>query len=92
MIEKFTQLFKPSLSLFIVCLFATAGVNAQLINEGGTIKISNGAAVICYGNVVNTSGTITNDGKLETRGSFINTGSYNSTANEDSLCSLKQVL
>ena len=37
------------------------------------------------GDVKNISGTITNDGKIEVQGNFINSGTYTSTANEDSL-------
>ena len=37
------------------------------------------------GNIQNASGTITNDGKLEVQGNFINDVTYNSTGNEDSV-------
>src|SRR4051794_26759746 len=58
---------------------------SQLSIEGGSVKILNGASIICSGDVTNNSGTINNDGRLETHGSFVNNGTYNSTANGDSL-------
>jgi len=58
---------------------------AQLVNNGGTITLQQGAYLVCTGNLTNTSGTITNDGRIEVKGSFANSGTYNSTSNEDSL-------
>ncbi len=60
-------------------------VKSQLINNGATITIQNGAYVLANGDVKNISGTITNDGKIEVQGNFINSGTYTSTASEDSL-------
>src|SRR3954470_18951420 len=65
--------------------FLSIAAKSQLSIEGGSVKIFNGASIICSGDVTNNSGTITNDGRLETHGSFLNNGTYNSTANEDSL-------
>ena len=59
--------------------------NAQLYNNGATITVQNGAYIMAMGDVRNTSGTITNDGKIEVQGNFTNSGTYTSTANEDSL-------
>jgi hypothetical protein len=60
-------------------------LKAQLINNGATITIQNNASVIVMGELKNNTGVITNDGKLEVQGNFINTASYTSTAAEDSL-------
>ena len=59
--------------------------NAQLFNNGGIITVQNGAYIMAMGDIRNASGTITNDGKIEVQGNFVNTGTYTSTANEDSL-------
>ena len=59
--------------------------NAQLFNNGGIITVQNGAYIMAMGDIKNASGTITNDGKIEVQGNFVNTGTYTSTANEDSL-------
>ncbi|MDB5250633.1 MAG: hypothetical protein JWQ40_5027 [Segetibacter sp.] len=82
---KYTPLLFSRPNFLIAFLFVSASVNAQLTLAGGTIRISDGASIVCNGSVTNTSGTIINDGKLETHGSFINHGTYNSTANGDSL-------
>ena len=63
----------------------STATTAQWNNDSGTIRIMNGGSVVCIGNFTNASGTITNDGKLEVRGNFNNSGIYNSTAKEDSL-------
>lgn len=65
----------------LVGLFATA----QLVNNGGTIIVQQGAYVVCAGALTNTGGTITNDGRIEVKGAFTNTGTYTSTAAEDSV-------
>jgi hypothetical protein len=74
---------------FLLTTIALTGIlsaaNAQLYNNGGTITIQNNASVIVTGEVINTAGTITNDGKLEVKGNFTNAGTYTSTAAEDSL-------
>jgi hypothetical protein len=62
-----------------------ASVNAQLYNNGGTITIQNNAYVVVTGEIINTTGTISNNGKLEVKGNFTNTGIYNSVGAEDSL-------
>lgn len=71
--------------LFLAISSTVMTANAQLYNNGGTIKISNGAVIFCNGSVTNAAGTIVNDGKLEVQGSFINNATYNSTLPEDSL-------
>ena len=74
---------------FLLSTIAFSGlatsVNAQLYNNGGTITIQNNAYVFVTGEVINTAGTITNDGKLEVKGNFTNAATYNSTGAEDSL-------
>lgn len=67
----------------LLCTFF--GTKAQLVNNGGTITLQPGAYLVCTGNLSNTSGTITNDGRIEVQGNFVNGGTYNSTLNEDSL-------
>lgn len=65
----------------LVALF----VQAQLVNNGATIVVQSGATIFCAGSLTNASGTITNDGKIEVQGNFTNSGTYNSTANNDLL-------
>ncbi|MEJ7626982.1 MAG: hypothetical protein WKF35_08975 [Ferruginibacter sp.] len=72
------------LSLIFLTHFFLVCVSAQLINNGATITVQNGAYIMSTGDVRN-SGTIINNGKIETQGNFINSGTYNSTGNEDSL-------
>jgi len=78
---------KIKLSIFL--LFSITGIvqfaNAQLFNNGATITVQNGAYIMTMGDLRNISGTITNNGKIEVQGNFINTGTYSSTLNEDSL-------
>lgn len=69
---------------FLYLLLYAAVSNAQLTN-GGTIIIQQGAAVFCAGNFTNASGIITNDGKLDVQGNIINSGTYNTPLNHDSL-------
>ncbi len=59
--------------------------NAQLVNNGATIVVQTGGAIFCAGSFTNTSGTVTNDGKIEVQGNFANSGTYNSTTADDSL-------
>jgi len=75
---------KKSRLLIILMLAASAG-KAQLYNAGGTIAIQNNASLFVQGDLKNVSGTVTNDGKIEVQGNFINSGTYNSSANDDSL-------
>jgi hypothetical protein len=79
--------FKSSVkaSLLTALLLAQAGMKAQVVNNGGTIRIETGGALISSGSVTNTSGTITNDGRIEVQGNYTNAGTYHSTANKDSL-------
>ncbi len=48
------------------------------------IKIESGGLLACTGNLQN-AGTISNDGKIQVQGNFINPGTYNSTTADDSL-------
>jgi hypothetical protein len=74
-------------------LFATvAGLllnlqaSAQLVNDGATIKVQPGAIIFCQGNFENKNlGAISNDGKIEVQGNFLNTATYNSATADDSL-------
>jgi hypothetical protein len=72
--------------LFTSLFFSFANfAEAQLYNNGATITIQNNAYVTVMGEFKNNTGTVTNDGKIEVQGNFINTGTYNSTGAEDSL-------
>jgi len=73
------------LPLLTALVFFSATAQSQLVNNGATFTIQSGAYVLVAGDVRNISGTITNDGKIEVQGNFINSGTYTSTANEDSL-------
>lgn len=70
---------------FVVLLLHTAG-SAQLVNDGATIKVQPGATIFCQGNFENkNAGSISNDGKIEVQGNFLNTATYNSATADDSL-------
>ena len=73
------------LQVLAALIVFSAGAKSQLYNNGATLTIQNNAYVLAIGNVNNVSGTILNNGKLEVQGNFINSGTYTSTANEDSL-------
>ena len=72
------------LHVLITTFFSTAGY-CQFYNAGATVTVQNGGYIVTSGDFKNISGTITNNGKIEVRGNFINSGTYNSAANEDSL-------
>lgn len=78
-------LLKFSVSVFFIFLLKSNVTTAQIYNDSGTIKIMKGSSVVCIGNFTNSSGTITNDGKLEVQGNFNNRNIYNSTSRQDSL-------
>ncbi len=79
--------------IFLSAFFATAtgllvshSVSAQLVNDGATITIQPGAIVFCAGNFENkNAGIVTNNGKLEVQGNFLNTATCNTTTADDSL-------
>lgn len=73
------------LLLSILSVFCSLMAYCQLYNNGATITIQNGGYMMLAGNLQNASGTITNDGKIEVQGNFINAATYTSTGNEDSL-------
>jgi len=77
-------MFKQLL-LSILSVFCSIVVYCQLYNNGATVTVQSGGYLMIAGNLQNASGTITNDGKIEVQGNFINSGTYTSTANEDSL-------
>ena len=71
---------KRCLAFLLSALMGGVATKAQLVNDGATITIQPGAIVFCAGNVENkNAGTITNNGKLEVQGNFLNTGTYNNT-------------
>lgn len=68
-----------SLVFFLSCLAVM--LQAQFINNGGTVTIQNGATLRVEGNLTNNSGsTITNDGTIEVMNNFVNSGSIASGA------------
>jgi len=70
---------------FIANLFISQIAISQLVNNGGTIVVQSGASIFCTGNFTNNGGTFTNNGRLEVQGNFVNSGTYNSTTDDDSL-------
>jgi hypothetical protein len=72
-------------SLVIAAFCIVTSAQSQLYNNGATIKVSAGAVIFCTGNVTNAAGTITNDGKIEVQGNFVNSATYNTTTSDDSL-------
>lgn len=76
------KILLPLLAGFSISAFTS---EAQLVNNGASIKIQPGAVIFVAGDVQNNSGTISNDGKLEVQGSFTNNATYSSVASEDSL-------
>ncbi|MEP6927938.1 MAG: hypothetical protein ABI834_09895 [Ginsengibacter sp.] len=76
---------KRKFQLFTALIFFSVAAKSQLYNNGATFTIQEGGYVMVTGDVKNISGTITNDGKIEVQGNFINSGNYTSTGNEDSL-------
>lgn len=73
------------LQFIIILLIFTQNATSQLYNNGATITVQNNAYVMVTGDLKNVTGTITNDGKIEVQGNFINAGTYTSTSNGDSL-------
>ncbi len=76
---------KRKLRFIIAFTALSAGAKAQLYNNGATITIQNNAYIKVMGDLTNASGTITNDGKIEVQGNYLNSATYTSTGNEDSL-------
>lgn len=72
-------------SLVIAAFCIVTSAQSQLYNNGATIKVSAGAVIFCTGNVTNAAGTITNDGRIEVQGNFLNSATYNTTTSDDSL-------
>ncbi|HEX7903961.1 MAG TPA: dockerin type I domain-containing protein [Chitinophagaceae bacterium] len=71
--------------LLPLVLIGTAA-RAQLVNDGTTLKIQPGTVLLLTGNVENkNTGTMSNDGRLEVRGNFLNTATYTTTTADDSL-------
>jgi len=59
---------------------------AQLVNDGATITVQPGAMIFCQGNFENkNSGSVSNNGKIEVQGNFLNTATYTTTSADDSL-------
>jgi hypothetical protein len=69
------------LMILIGCLgflsLTTLGQN-EFYNGGSVIHVQNGAVVFVDGEVVNSSGTLTNEGQMEVTGNWNNNGNYQS--------------
>ncbi|HMT95356.1 MAG TPA: hypothetical protein PKC62_01600 [Ferruginibacter sp.] len=80
------KMFKkaPKFIAFVLC-FTSTHAFAQFYNNGATVKIQPGGLIFVQGNAENNTGTITNDGKMEVQGNFINAATYNTVTNDDSL-------
>ncbi len=76
---------KRKLQIVTILILFSGIAKSQLYNNGATITIENGGYMLAMGDIKNVSGTITNNGKIEVQGNFINSATYNSAANEDSL-------
>jgi hypothetical protein len=77
---------KRCLAFILPVLLTSVVAQAQLVNDGATIKIQPGAVIFVAGNVENkNAGTISNDGKLEVQGNFLNTATYTTATADDSL-------
>ena len=77
---------KRCLAFLLIGLSTGLVSKAQLVNDGATIKIQPGAVLFCAGNVENkNAGTISNDGKVEVQGNFLNSATYTSATADDSL-------
>ncbi len=77
---------KRKLRLITAFIFFSVTCQCQLYNNGATFTVQDGAYVMVAGDITNVSGgTITNDGKIEVQGNFVNSGTYTSTSNQDSL-------
>jgi len=81
--RRFQCIAKPW--LFAALLLAQASVKAQLVNNGGTIRIESGGQIKCGGSLTNATGSINNDGRIEVQGNFTNAGTYFSSGNKDLL-------
>jgi hypothetical protein len=69
------------ITLFFSFLFVTCCcLNAQLVNNGGTITIQSNATLIVEGDVDHNSGTIVNNGTLSVEGNMTNDGTYTAGA------------
>jgi len=69
----------------MVLIFFEASAFGQFYASAGHVYIQSGSYLFVKGNFSNTGGTITNDGKIEVQGNFVNSATYTSTASGDSL-------
>lgn len=69
-------------ALFMLILLQTMG---QFANNGATVTVQPGGYIFCAGSLSNNSGTLTNNGRIEVQGNFLNTASYTTSTNDDSL-------
>ena len=73
------------IGLLAAFFLTQTNARAQVVNNGGAMKIEPGGQLKCTGSLNNTAGAIDNDGRIEVHGNFINTGTYVSAGNRDSL-------
>ena len=70
----------------LLCSLVVAQLStAQLVNNGATLTVQPGAVLFCGGNLTNGAGTITNNGRVEVQGNFVNNAVYTTTTDDDSL-------
>lgn len=74
----------PFFTSLVFCFFSTHAFS-QFYNNGATVMVQPGGLIYVQGDAQNNSGTLTNNGKIEVQGNFINAGTYNSGTNDDSL-------
>lgn len=72
--------------LFLLLSITVGICHGQLVNDGAIIKIQPGAYLFCGGNAENKNGgNISNDGRMEVQGNFLNTAVYTTATADDSL-------
>lgn len=76
---------KIKMALCFILLTINSIVIAQMGNHGATITVDSGSSIVCMGDFNNAAGTITNEGRLDIKGSFSNSAVYNSVGKNDSL-------
>jgi len=76
---------KTSLLMTLVLCMICSQTFAQFYNNGATVTIQSGGLIFVQGDAQINSGTLTNDGKIEVQGNFLNSGTYNSNTSDDSL-------
>ncbi|TDH21386.1 hypothetical protein EXU57_19495 [Segetibacter sp. 3557_3] len=79
--------FIPKLfTALLLAAIVKSSASAQLYNNGSVMKITAGGSLFCASDFTNAgSSSFSNDGVITVQGNFVNSGTYNSTNNRDSL-------